>query len=98
MKKLILSSLIATMLFFGGTANAGVAGVTLGVVTGGVASGASFLLIGGVTSFLVAKFVKERTDDNFVLFLATLGWILLDEDRQVMVFKSIDPSNAGNHG
>ena len=32
------------------------------------------------------------------MFLIWSGLVLLDEDRQVLEFKSIDPSNASKHG
>ena len=56
MKKIILSSLITTVLLFSGTAS------------------------------------------GFTWFLAAAGFIVLDENRQVIEFKSIDPAHASDHG
>ena len=109
MKKLILSSLIVTMLFFGGTANAGLAGVAAGVagvVVGGVALGgeavfASFTLGtfgGSVLGIGMADLSAELTGYGPMIILIGVGLITLDENRQVVEFKSIDPSNASEQG
>ena len=121
MKKLILSSLIATMLFSGGTANAGsLVGMGLGpglgvAFVGAVISSAGIFGLG--STFLLEKslplesllleeeilFLEEilggKIDiDITTLYAASLGLILLDKDRQVLGFKSINPSNASKHG
>ena len=94
MKKLILSSLIVTMLFFGGTANAGVAVFASGlyIIPPVGVYGMVSLATGGAYLF------RERTDDEFAKSLVSLGFITLDENRQVVEFKSIDPSNASEQG
>ena len=100
MKKLILSSLIAMMLFCG-TANAGVvAAIALGPPTGGagIVFTVALIFAGGAAGFDVGKFVREEGGSRSAAILAALGWAFLDEDRQVMVFKSIEPSNASKHG
>ena len=109
MKKLILSSLIATMLFFGGTANASVAVPVAAVVFVPATAGTGTILvlgfigaagmIGGAAAVAeVPSFVREETGSDFWASLAGVGLVLLDEDRQVLEFKSIDPSNASKHG
>ena len=105
MKKLILSSLIVTMLFFGGTANAGLGPAAVAItatttLTFAVASAAALLLItagGGFAGVEIANFLTEETG-NLKAFLFGLGILALNENRQVVEFKLIDPSNASKYG
>ena len=116
MKKIILSSLITTVLLFSGTASgaiaaggfivtglvasdAGVAGVAAAVVVG---MGAVVGAIGGITQPDMQKYVAKRTGSKATSkvtgILAAIGIIALDENRQVIEFKSIDPAHASDHG
>ena len=100
MKKLILSSLIVTMLFFGGTANAGVfAG---GAVVGGAGAGLAYAMagmsagavVGGTVGFIAAGFVDQKTGSGLLTILVLLSIVALDENHQVVEFGPIDPSSA----
>ena len=100
MKKIVLSSLITMMLFFGGTADAMV-GAALVPPAGG--SVAFVLLIGfsaGVLGQEVGKAVAEKTESSFAGVIVALGlaFVVLDENRQVIEFKPITPANASEHG
>ena len=103
MKKLILNLLIVTMLFSGGTANATAVGLTaLSVPVGGavfaVALAAGYL--GGITVG-VGVSAMNKIESGLIVVLTTFGiagiFVLLDEDRQVVEFGSIDPSNASKY-
>jgi len=108
MKKFILSSLIVTMLFFGGTANAGIIiGGAVGA-TIGAGAGTAILPVAFVLSLFVAPWtivtLQKKADPGFERIVATLvgvgagvGVIFLDEDRQMVEFGSIDPSNASKY-
>ena len=104
MKKLILSSLIVTMLFFGGTANAATGSLLLSIPTGGagIAFVAAAIFSGGVGGLAAGigftGFLIEGRDYYLAISLVGLGVAVLDENRQVVEFKSIDPSNASEQG
>ena len=111
MKKIVLSSLITTVLLFSGTASGVVViagggviaaglvaggGVAAGVLTGmGAAAGA----IGGFAAYDLQEYVAKRTGSRARgILVAIIGIIALDENRQVIEFKSIDPAHASDHG
>ena len=109
MKKIVLSSLITIVLLFSGTANAFVAvGVAIFPVGPTVSIPASLLfgatgVIGGgvvveLTDRGVWSFIAEKTGSKGLAFVAFMGVIALDENRQVIEFKSIDPAHASDHG
>ena len=94
MKKLILSSLIVTMLFFGGTANAGmVITASLGVPVG-AAFVTTLMVSSGVVGLGFAYFLKDTKGGMFGAAMVMFGFALLDENHQVVEFEPIDPSNA----
>ena len=106
MKKFILSSLIVTMLFFGGTANAGI--IIGGAVGATIGAGTAILPVAFVLSLFVAPWtivtLQKKADPGFEQIGAILaglgaglGVIFLDEDRQMVEFGSIDPSNASKY-
>ena len=100
MKKLILSSLIVTMLFFGGTANAGmIAGGGVVVITG---SGLAFAVaalstggaIGGTFGSIIVNFMASNRSTVTTRIVFTSLFVFLDENHQVMEFGPINPSSA----
>ena len=115
MKKIVLSSLITTVLLFSGTAS-GVAVTAVGVVGGIILvvtapvniptlAGSILIGIGGIVAvkgglevYDLQEYVAKRTESKAAGFLAAIGFIVLDETRQVIEFKSIDPAHASDHG
>lgn len=115
MKKIVLSSLITTVLLFSGTASATVAvsgvvifggvviaagGSVAGVITGSVLTGMGVIaaVMGGTGVLDIQEYVAKRTESKAAGFLAAIAIIGLDENRQVIEFKSIDPAHASDHG
>ena len=112
MKKIVLSSLITIVLLFSGTANAAltitVVGFTAFMTTlaspiPGFLLGAAGLVGGiGVGVELTARdawsLIAEKTGSEGLAAAAVVGLVLLDENRQVIEFKSIDPAHASDHG
>ena len=111
MKKIVLSSLITTVLLFSGTASGAGAGIAAGgviaaggsvaaMITGTVIAGIGG--IAGITGFITAyglqEYVVKRTEFKAVGIAAAIGILVLDENRQVIEFKSIDPAHASDHG
>ena len=116
MKKIVLSSLITTMLLFSGTANAVAVLVTGGFF--GVLAVAGQGFVGGTLALLVGaagfsgglgglvelgdrgiwQLIAEKTESEGLATAAFVGSIFLDENRQVIEFKSIDPVHASDHG
>ena len=120
MKKIILSSLITTVLLFSGTASGAVGGVALigaggviaaggsvagggsvaAMITGTVVSGIGGIvgITGAILTYDVQEYVVQRTEFEAVGIAAAIAIIVLDENRQVIEFKSIDPAHASDHG
>ena len=121
MKKIILSSIITTVLLFSGTASGVavtasggiVAGFAIGLAGGGVAltvAGGVLIGIGGITAVKgglavydhqvsdLREYVAKRTESEALGIAAAIGILVLDENRQVIEFKSIDPAHASDHG
>ena len=101
MKKFILGSLTAMMLFLSSTTNAGLVGAGFAAVTFPFGMAPAFF-VGFVSIEIIApvaeRYVEKMTDDSNMGFLAALGFVFLGENRQVMVFKSIAPYSASKHG
>ena len=109
MKKIVLSSLITIVLLFSGTANALLVVGLIFTVGPAVSSLPSLLLVaagvlGGfgvgveLTDRGVWNLVAEKTGSKGLAAAAFVGVIALDENRQVIEFKSIDPAHASDHG
>ena len=110
MKKIVLSSLITTVLLFSGTASgfavAGGAGLVAGggsvaaMITGTVIAGIGGIagIMGIIASDDIQKYIAKRTGSKATGILVAIGIIALDENRQVIEFKSIDPAHASDHG
>ena len=110
MKKIILSSLITTVLLFSGTASgvvvsgSVVAGLATGssvagMITGSVLTGIGLAgIVGGVEAYDIREYIAKRTKFETAGILFAMWIIVLDENRQVIEFKSIDPAHASDHG
>ena len=112
MKKIVLSSLITIVLLFSGTANAAFV-ITVGGIATAMTTLASPILgpILGITGVVVGvgvgaeltardtwNLIAEEAGFKGLAATVFVGFAILDENRQVIEFKSIDPAHASDHG